>query len=79
MSFQVYLKGRSSRAVYFIMQEFDQALADYEKSTQLDGDFIFSHIQHAVALYKKGNVAQSMAAFRRILKQFPDRPEPSTY
>lgn len=65
--------------VYFIMQEFDKAIADYNKSTALDGDFIFTHIQAAVAQYKQGSVGGSMAAFRRILKQFPDKGEPSNY
>ncbi|WWD07113.1 hypothetical protein V865_005210 [Kwoniella europaea PYCC6329] len=65
--------------VYFIMQEFDKAIADYNKSTALDGSFIFTHIQAAVAQYKQGNVGSSMAAFRRILKEFPDKGEPSNY
>ncbi|ORX40842.1 mitochondrial import receptor subunit tom40 [Kockovaella imperatae] len=65
--------------VYFIMQEFAKAITDYTKSTELDGSFIFTHVQHAVAQYKQGSVASSMAAFRRILKQFPDRGEPSNY
>ncbi|WWC72734.1 uncharacterized protein I206_106698 [Kwoniella pini CBS 10737] len=65
--------------VYFIMQEFDKAIADYNKSTALDGTFIFTHIQAAVAQYKQGNVGSSMAAFRRILKEFPDKGEPSNY
>nr|XP_019050831.1 mitochondrial outer membrane 72K protein [Kwoniella bestiolae CBS 10118]OCF29761.1 mitochondrial outer membrane 72K protein [Kwoniella bestiolae CBS 10118] len=65
--------------VYFIMQEFDKAIADYNKSTALDGNFIFTHIQAAVAQYKQGNVGSSMAAFRRILKEFPDKGEPSNY
>lgn len=65
--------------VYFIMTEHEKAIADYTKSTSLDGDFIFSHVQAAVAQYKMGNVGASMAAFRRILKQFPDRGEPSNY
>ncbi|WRT70870.1 uncharacterized protein IL334_007869 [Kwoniella shivajii] len=65
--------------VYFIMQEFDKAIADYNKSTALDGSFIFTHIQAAVAQYKQGNIGASMAAFRRILKEFPDKGEPSNY
>lgn len=65
--------------VYFILQDFDKAIADYSKSTELDDNFIFSHVQQAVAQYKQGSVAASMAAFRRILKQFPDRGEPSNY
>lgn len=31
--------------VYFITGELDKALADYERSTELDDNFIFSHIQ----------------------------------
>lgn len=61
------------------MQDFDKAIADYHKSTSLDDTFIFTHVQAAVAQYKQGSIAQSMAAFRRILKQFPDRGEPSNY
>ena len=71
--------GADSAGVYFIMQEFAKAITDYTKSTELDGAFIFTHVQHAVAQYKQGSVASSMAAFRRILKQFPDRGEPSNY
>lgn len=65
--------------VYFIMQEFDKAIADYNKSTSLDDTFIFTHVQAAVAQYKQGEIAKSMAAFRRILRQFPERGEPSNY
>ncbi|WVQ86257.1 hypothetical protein IAT38_008425 [Cryptococcus sp. DSM 104549] len=65
--------------VYFIMQEFDKAQADYTKSVELDSSFIFPHIQSAVAQYKLGNVGPSLAAFRRILKQFPDQGEASNY
>jgi import receptor subunit TOM70 len=65
--------------VFFIMGEHDKAIADYQKSIELDVSFIFTHVQAAVAQYKMGDVAKSMAAFRRILKQFPDRGEPSNY
>lgn len=61
------------------MQDFDKAIADYNKSTELDGNFIFTHVQAAVAQYKQGSTGPSMAAFRRILKQFPERGEPSNY
>ena len=61
------------------MGEFDKAISDYNKSTSLDDSFIFTHVQSAVALYKQGNIAASMAAFRRILKQFPEKGEPSNY
>jgi len=65
--------------VFFIMGEHEKAIADYQKSIELDDAFIFTHVQAAVAQYKMGEVAKSMAAFRRILKQFPDRGEPSNY
>ncbi|WOO81924.1 Mitochondrial import receptor subunit tom70 [Vanrija pseudolonga] len=65
--------------VFFIMGEHDKAIADYNKSIELDDTFIFTHVQAAVAQYKQGEVAKSMAAFRRILRQFPTRGEPSNY
>ncbi|RPD58165.1 ADP/ATP carrier receptor [Lentinus tigrinus ALCF2SS1-7] len=65
--------------VLFIMNEFDQAAENYTKSTELDDKFVFSHIQLAVAQYKSGNLANSMATFRRTLKSFPDRSEPQNY
>ncbi|GMK56693.1 hypothetical protein CspeluHIS016_0305330 [Cutaneotrichosporon spelunceum] len=65
--------------VFFIMGEHDKAIADYNKSIELDDSFIFTHVQAAVAQYKQGEVAKSMAAFRKILRQFPERGEPSNY
>jgi len=65
--------------VYFILNEFDKAAEDYTESSKLDDTFVFSHIQLAVAQYKSGNVAKSMATFRRTLKAFPDRSEPQNY
>ncbi|KZT66948.1 hypothetical protein DAEQUDRAFT_746366 [Daedalea quercina L-15889] len=63
----------------FIMNEFDEAAQNYTKSTQLDDQFVFSHIQLAVAQYKANNLANSMATFRRTLKAFPHRSEPHNY
>lgn len=70
---------RVSRIVLFIMGEFQRAADDYQKSTELDGDFIFSHIQLAVAQYKLGDIAKSMVTFRKTMKQFPGRSEPQNY
>lgn len=70
---------KANIAVYFIMQDYERAIADYVKSTELDGNFVFSQVQHAVALYKQEHIASCMAAFRRIMKQFPDRCEPPNY
>ncbi|KAI0683842.1 ADP/ATP carrier receptor [Cytidiella melzeri] len=65
--------------VLFIMGEYQRAADDYSKSTALDSDFVFSHIQLAVAHYKLGDIAKSMATFRRTMKQFPQRSEPQNY
>jgi len=65
--------------VLFILNEFTKAAEDYTKSTELDDNFVFSHIQLAVAQYKSGDVQKSMATFRRTLKAFPDRSEPQNY
>ncbi|KAF7290750.1 ADP/ATP carrier receptor [Mycena indigotica] len=65
--------------VLFIMNEFGDAAENYTKSTSLDDGFVFSHIQLAVAQYKSGNLANSMATFRRTLKSFPNRSEPQNY
>ena len=69
----------SKQLVLFIMGEFQRAADDYQKSTELDGDFVFSHIQLAVAQYKLGDIAKSMATFRRTMRQFPQRSEPQNY
>ncbi|ETW76674.1 mitochondrial outer membrane translocase receptor, subunit TOM70 [Heterobasidion irregulare TC 32-1] len=65
--------------VLFIMNEFQQAAENYTKSTSLDPDFVFSHIQLAVAQYKSGDLAKSMATFRRTLREFPQKSEPQNY
>lgn len=65
--------------VLFIMNEFSQAAENYTQSTKLDDQFVFSHIQLAVAQYKEGHVSNSMATFRRTLKAFPHRSEPQNY
>jgi import receptor subunit TOM70 len=61
------------------MNEFKEAAENYTKSTSLDDQFVFSHIQLAVAQYKAENLRESMATFRRTLKAFPQRSEPQNY
>jgi len=65
--------------VLFIMNEFGEASENYAKSSELDEGFVFSHIQLAVAQYKMGELAKSMATFRRTLRMFPGRSEPFNY
>ena len=61
------------------MNDFEQAVASYSKSISLDDQFVSSHIQLAVAQYKKGQVVNSMATFRKTLEEFPERSEPPYY
>jgi len=65
--------------LHFIKQEFAEAAKDYQKSIDLDRDFIFSHIQLGVTQYKMGSVASSMATFRRCIKNFTTVPEVYNY
>ncbi|KAF8876057.1 mitochondrial outer membrane translocase receptor TOM70 [Infundibulicybe gibba] len=65
--------------VLFIMNEFTEAAENYTKSMELDDQFVFSHIQLAVAQYKSEQLARSMATFRKTLQAFPHRSEPQNY
>ncbi|KAG8835674.1 TOM (translocase of outer membrane) complex component [Serendipita sp. 399] len=65
--------------IYFVMNEFVKAAEDYATSTELDKNFVFSHIQLAVAHYKSGSIQKSMVEFRRIMKEFPRHSEPPNY
>jgi mitochondrial import receptor subunit TOM70 len=64
---------------HFIKGEFSDAAKDYQKSIDLDPDFIFSHIQLGVTQYKMGSIASSMATFKRCIKKFPKVPEAHNY
>lgn len=61
------------------MNNFANAASDYVKSTELDPEFVFSHIQLAVAYYKSNNLPKSMETFRLTLTKFPQRSEPHNY
>lgn len=65
--------------VFFILSDFERAAEDYRKSSELDPNFVFSHIQLAVAHYKMQNLDGSMTAFREALLAFPERGEPYNY
>lgn len=64
---------------HFIKGELSEAQKDYQKSIDLDKDFIFSHIQLGVTQYKMGSIASSMATFRRCIKNFPKVPDVYNY
>lgn len=65
--------------LHFILGEFAEAAKDYQKSIDLDRDFIFSHIQLGVTQYKMGSLASSMATFRRTIKNFDKVPDVYNY
>lgn len=65
--------------LHFIKGEFAEAAKDYQKSIDLDRDFIFSHIQLGVTQYKMGSIASSMATFRRCMKNFEKTPDVYNY
>ena len=65
--------------LHFIKGEFSEAAKDYQKSIDLDRDFIFSHIQLGVTQYKMGSIASSMATFRRCIKNFSKTPDVYNY
>jgi tetratricopeptide (TPR) repeat protein len=65
--------------LHFILGEFAEAAKDYQKSIDLDRDFIFSHIQLGVTQYKMGSIASSMATFRRCIKNFEKVPDVYNY
>lgn len=65
--------------LHFIKGEFSEAAKDYQKSIDLDRDFIFSHIQLGVTQYKMGSIASSMATFRRCIKNFNKVPDVYNY
>lgn len=65
--------------MHFILGEFPEAAKDYQKSIDIDKDFIFSHIQLGVTQYKMTSVASSMATFRKCRKNFPQVPDVYNY
>ena len=64
---------------HFIGSNFSEAAKDYQKSIDLDKDFIFSHIQLGVTQYRLGSIASSMATFRRCIKNFDKVPDVYNY
>lgn len=65
--------------LHFILGEWVNAAKDYQKSIDLDPDFIYSHIQLGVTQYKMGSITSSMATFRRTIKKFDKVPDVYNY
>ena len=56
--------------VRFLMGDFSDAAADYQKSADLDKKFVYSQVQLGVAQYKLGQVKDSLVTFRKCIKNF---------
>lgn len=65
--------------LHFIQGNLQDAAQDYQKSIDIDTEFIYSHIQLGVTQYKQGSIASSMSTFRRIIKKFPQTPDVYNY
>ena len=65
--------------LHFLLNEYQDAAKDYQRSIDLDKDFMFSHIQLGVTQYKLGSIASSMATFRRCIKNFEKQPDVYNY
>lgn len=64
----VYHSGQ----IYFLMQDYRKAMAEYERSTTLDANFLFAKIQHAVACYRLGEIATANDAFDVLVSAHGD-------
>jgi import receptor subunit TOM70 len=65
--------------VYFITGDYPLAIAEYEQSSILDPVFVFSHIQLAVAQYKKGDINRALTSFEALVKERPQSGEVVNY
>ena len=59
----------------FLSGQFGPAVVDYKKAIELDPEFIYGHIQLAVAQYKAGDIGECERGFRRAQKLFENRSE----
>ncbi|KAI9346891.1 protein import receptor [Obelidium mucronatum] len=65
--------------VRFLTGDVSAAILDYQKSLELDNDFVYAHIQLAVAQYKSGEIGTSEKTFLKALKKFSEVPEVYNY
>ncbi|KAJ1568547.1 TOM (translocase of outer membrane) complex component [Cladochytrium tenue] len=65
--------------IRFLTGDLASAISDYRKSLSLDDNFVYAHIQLAVALYKDGNRNEASNVFKKAEKKFADSPEVSNY
>jgi import receptor subunit TOM70 len=57
--------------LYLVSGQTEQAIQDYQKAVSLDPSNVYAQIQLAVAQYRLGQLASAIAAFRRMLREFP--------
>ncbi|ODV90361.1 hypothetical protein CANCADRAFT_31352 [Tortispora caseinolytica NRRL Y-17796] len=65
--------------VHFLTNDFAPALEGYQKTIDLDPDFIMARIQLAVTNYKLGNVGDALREFQTTIKEYPDASEARLY
>ncbi|KAJ3075763.1 TOM (translocase of outer membrane) complex component [Podochytrium sp. JEL0797] len=65
--------------VRFLTGDVTAAISDYTKSLELDSDFVYAHIQLAVAQYKNGDLEAAEKTFERALIKFSNVPEVFNY
>ncbi|KAJ3086149.1 TOM (translocase of outer membrane) complex component [Physocladia obscura] len=65
--------------VRFLTGDINAAIADYRRSLELDNDFVYAHIQLAVAQYKNGDIGEAEKTFTKALKLFSSVPEVFNY
>jgi import receptor subunit TOM70 len=65
--------------IAFLTQDFNAAIKDYEKSIELDNDFMYAPIQLAVAQYRMGSSAAALDSFRRLLSNYSNSSDVHNY
>lgn len=65
--------------VAFLTNDFNSAIKDYERSSELNPDFMYSHIQLAVTHYRMGSIQTAISSFRELLKKFPNSSDVHNY
>ncbi|KAJ3241548.1 TOM (translocase of outer membrane) complex component [Chytriomyces hyalinus] len=65
--------------VRFLTGDIEAAIKDYKKSLELDNEFVYAHIQLAVAMYKNEDQSGAEKTFIKALRKFNDVPEVYNY
>ena len=65
--------------MYFILQDYINAKADFQKAQSLNTENIYPYIQLACLLYKQGKLTESEAFFNETKLKFPTLPEVPTF